>query len=116
MKKQLVTVLTGAFALLATLPSCNDSDLVGPGGGGHTISLTLATAIAPIQESVAGVRRARSGSEAAQAGFSYELVSSDADSIAVSGPMTKAPTTLKNVYALLFKSDGTFNGRANIGT
>ncbi|WP_455628989.1 Lcl C-terminal domain-containing protein [Parabacteroides chinchillae] len=30
--------------------------------------------------------------------------------------MTKAPTTLKNVYALLFKSDGTFNGRANIGT
>ncbi|WP_099463616.1 Lcl C-terminal domain-containing protein [Parabacteroides provencensis] len=105
------------LAMLPALTACNDDDgLEKDKTTGHTLTLTLKTDVEAIPETRALIREAAPGSEAAQAGFSYELVSSDADSVAVSSPMTKAPTTLKNVYALLFKSDGTFNGRANIGT
>ena len=105
------------LAMLPALTACNDDDgLEKDKTAGHTLTLTLKTDVEAIPETRALIREAAPGSEAAQAGFSYELVSSDADSVAVSSPMTKAPTTLKNVYALLFKSDGTFNGRANIGT
>ena len=112
---------TGFLIMLAMLPAltaCNDDDdgLEKDPTTGHTLTLTLKTGVEAIPETRALIREAAPESEAAQAGFYYELVSSDADSVAVSGPMTKAPTTLKNVYALLFKSDGTFNGRANIGT
>lgn len=87
------------------------------------MTLRLAATVSPIPETKAVVRAARPGSEAAAAGFSYELVSSDTDTTATapgtpagSEPLaTKAPTTLKNVYALLFTSGGDFNGRADLG-
>ncbi|SEG19792.1 Lcl domain-containing protein [Parabacteroides chinchillae] len=103
--------------MLPALTACNDdNEPEKDPTTGHTLTLTLKTGVEAIPETRALIREAAPESEAAQAGFYYELVSSDADSVAVSDPMTKAPTTLKNVYALLFKSDGTFNGRTNIGT
>ena len=105
------------LAMLPALTACNDDDgLEKDPTKGHTLTLTLKTGVEAIPETRALIREAAPGSEAAQAGFSYELVSSDTDSCSADMPSTKAPTTLKNVYALLFKSDGTFNGRANIGT
>ena len=112
---------TGFLIMLAMLPAltaCNDDDdgLEKDPTTGHTLTLTLKTGVEAIPETRALIREADPESEAAQAGFYYELVSSDTDSCSADMPSTKAPTTLKNVYALLFKSDGTFNGRANIGT
>ncbi|WP_455628668.1 hypothetical protein, partial [Parabacteroides chinchillae] len=118
---QKLALAAGFLIMLAMLPAltaCNDDNdgLEKDPTAGHTLTLTLKTGVEAIPETRALIREAAPGSEAAQAGFSYELVSSDADSCSADMPSTKAPTTLKNVYALLFKSDGTFNGRANIGT
>lgn len=120
-----ITKVSAFLLLLYVLSSCTDESIGkdSMGGGGHTLTLTLSATTAPLPETKAVVRAARSGSEAAAAGFSYELVSSDTDTTATapgtpagSEPLaTKAPTTLKNVYALLFTSDGAFNGRASLG-
>lgn len=121
-----ITKVSAFLLLLYVLSSCTDEsiDKDSMGGGGHTLTLQLAATVLPILETKAVVRAARSDSEAAAAGFSYELVSSDTDTTATapgtpagSEPLaTKAPTTLKNVYALLFTSSGAFNGRASLGT
>lgn len=125
MKITTFTKVSAFLLLLYVLSSCTDEsiDKDSTGGGGHTLTLRLAATVSPIPETKAVVRAARPDSEAAAAGFSYELVSTDTDTTATAPgtpagfePLaTKAPTTLKNVYALLFTSDGAFNGRADLG-
>ena len=79
---------TGFLIMLAMLPAltaCNDDDDEPEKDptAGHTLTLTLKTGVEAIPETRALIREADPESEAAQAGFYYELVSSDADSIAV---------------------------------
>lgn len=116
MKNIIFTKISIPLLLLFVLTACTEEPLGNdPVGGGHTLILPLSVTISSLPETKAVVRPARPGSEAAASGFSYELVSTDTDTTSI--PVTtKAPATLKNVYALLFTSDGTFNGRANIGT
>lgn len=106
--------------LLSVLPACTDEleqNTVNKGEG-QTATLELSLSVPPMLETKAMVCEADSGSEARKAGFYYEMqilttdtMSTDSLTIA-----TKAAASLKNVYAFLFKSDGTFNGRASLST
>lgn len=135
----LLTIRAFAPVLILFLSACaeeplGDNDQTGKG---HTITLQLSATVVPVPETKATVTPAHSGSEAETPGFKYEMVSSDAETVAATPgfdlePMppkeenadinfatkalaTKAPSVLKNTYALLFTSDGAFNGRADIG-
>lgn len=105
--------------LFAFLSSCVDElEQTGITGQGETATLELSLSVPPMLETKAMVCEADSGSEARKAGFYYEMqilttdtMSTDSLTIA-----TKAAASLKNVYAFLFKSDGSFNGRASLST
>lgn len=105
--------------LFAFLSSCVDElEQTGITGQGETATLELSLSVPPMLETKAMVCEADSGSEARKAGFYYEMqilttdtMSTDSLTIA-----TKAAASLKNIYAFLFKSDGSFNGRASLST
>ncbi|WP_455639172.1 hypothetical protein [Parabacteroides sp.] len=103
------------FVLLLPVVGCQD-DLSGELEGTEekgTVTLVFSAAPEPIIQTKSEVRPAAKGGEADRAGFSYEMVVTSIDSV---GPATKAMTTsFKNAVALLFASDGKYNGKASIG-
>lgn len=109
--------LVGVLALFTIMQACTDEmeQATVDSGKGETATLELSLSVPPMLETKAMICEADSGSEARKAGFYYEMqvLTTDTehtDSLAVA---TKAAASLKNVYAFLFKSDGTFNGRAS---
>lgn len=109
--------LVGVLALFTIMQACTDEmeQATVDSGKGETATLELSLSVPPMLETKAMICEADFGSEARKAGFYYEMqvLTTDTehtDSLAVA---TKAAASLKNVYAFLFKSDGTFNGRAS---
>ncbi|MFV0582336.1 MAG: DUF1566 domain-containing protein [Parabacteroides gordonii] len=112
--------LVGVLALFTIMQACTDEmeQATVDSGKGETATLELSLSVPPMLETKAMICEADSGSEACKAGFYYEMqvLTTDTvhtDSLAVA---TKAASSLKNVYAFLFKSDGAFNGRASLST
>lgn len=112
--------LVGVLALFTIMQACTDEmeQATVDSGKGETATLELLLSVPPMLETKAMICEADSGSEACKAGFYYEMqvLTTDTvhtDSLAVA---TKAASSLKNVYAFLFKSDGAFNGRASLST
>lgn len=108
-----------ALFLFVFLSSCaDDLEQTGTTGQGQTATLELSLSVPPMLETKAIVCEADSGSEARKAGFYYEMQVLTTDTMHTddSSVGTKAAASLKNVYAFLFKSDGTFNGRATLAT
>lgn len=109
-----------ALVLLAVFSACTDEleQSQAGQGKGSTATLELSLSVPPMVETKAVVCEADSGSEARKAGFYYEMQVLTTDTMATDSMhvATKAATSLKNVYAFLFKSDGTFNGRASLQT
>ena len=105
--------------LFAFLSSCVDElEQTGITGQGETATLELSLSVPPMLETKAMVCEADSGSEARKAGFYYEMQILTTDTMSTDSLtiVTKAAASLKNIYAFLFKSDGSFNGRASLST
>lgn len=106
------------LALSGILPACtDDADRELPDSGkGGTVTLELSLSVPPMLETKAVICEADSGSEARKAGFYYEMQVQTTDTTGNNGGhvATKAASSLKNIYAFLFKNNGTFNGRASI--
>ncbi|MCL3850845.1 DUF1566 domain-containing protein [Parabacteroides sp. GYB001] len=111
-------LLTLIYALLLSgiLPACtDDAERELPDKGkGETATLELSLSVPPIVETKAVICETDSGSEARKAGFNYEMQVLTTDTAKTT--TTKAASSLKNIYAFLFKSDGAFNGRASLTT
>lgn len=111
-------LLTLVYALVFSgiLPACtDDAERELPDKGkGETATLKLSLAVPPIVETKAVIRESDSASEARKAGFYYEMQVLTTDTAKTT--TTKAASSLKNIYAFLFKSDGAFNGRASLTT
>ena len=103
------------LVLLLLMGSCQDElPVEHQGEGTETVTLTITAEPGTMVQTRSEVNPSAPESEAAKAGYSYEMKVTSIDSI---GPETKAlPTSYKNGYALLFTSDGKFNGRASVGT
>lgn len=108
--------LISALVLSAILPACSDDAEreLPDKGKGETATLELSLSVPPIVETKAVICESDSGSEARKAGFYYEMQVLTTDTATT--VTTKAASSLKNIYAFLFKSDGTFNGRASLAT
>lgn len=106
--------------MLVILSACTDEiEADKPdNGAGTTATLELSLSVPPMLETKAMICEADSGSEARKAGFYYEMQVLTTDTVGTDSLQvaTKAASSLKNVYAFLFKSDGTFNGRASLAT
>lgn len=120
LQRQRVKAMVCMMLMLVILSACTDEiETDKPGNGaGTTATLELSLSVPPMLETKAVVCEADSGSEARKAGFYYEMQvlttdTTHTDSLAVA---TKAASSLKNVYAFLFKSNGDFNGRASLAT
>ncbi|WP_455637433.1 Lcl C-terminal domain-containing protein [Parabacteroides sp.] len=111
-----LTTMIPFIGLLLLLASCQD-ELPDKGMGTEgtgTVTLTFTPEVGKMVNTRSEVRPSTPGGEAEKAGFSYEMVVTAIDS---TGPATKAmPASFKNARALLFASNGEFNGHADIGT
>lgn len=109
-----------ALVLLGIFSACTDEleQNQAANGKGKTATLELSLSVPPMLETKAVVCEADSGSEARKAGFYYEMQVLTTDTTATDSMhvATKATSSLKNVYAFLFKSNGDFNGRASLST
>ena len=109
-----ITTTLPLVLLLLLMGSCQDElPVERQGEGTETVTLTITAEPGTMVQTRSEVNPSAPESEAAKAGYSYEMKVTSIDSI---GPETKAlPTSYKNGYALLFTSDGKFNGRASVG-
>lgn len=115
-----LVVSVGVLALFGIMQACTDEMEQGPvnSGKGETATLEISLSVPPMLETKAMICEADSGSEARKAGFYYEMQVLTTDTAGMDSlhVATKAASSLKNVYAFLFKSDGAFNGRASLTT
>lgn len=120
LRRRSATSMIYALVLLGIFSACTDEleQNQAANGKGKTATLELSLSVPPMLETKAVVCEADSGSEARKAGFYYEMQVLTTDTTATDSMhvATKATTSLKNVYAFLFKSNGDFNGRASLST
>lgn len=120
LRRQSVASMIYALVLLGIFSACTDEleQNQAANGKGKTATLELSLSVPPMLETKAVVCEADSGSEARKAGFYYEMQVLTTDTTATDSMhvATKATASLKDVYAFLFKNDGTFNGRASLST
>lgn len=109
-----VDIILLIIIALSVLPSCQkeilspDSDQ--PTAAIDSLTLTLSLNVAPVAETKGSTRVATKGSEAEKAGFYYEFVPDTTELI-----QTKAPASLKNVYAFLFNgTTGAYVGKGTL--
>lgn len=111
-----VDIILLIIIALSVLPSCQkeilspDSDQ--PTAAIDSLTLTLSLNVAPVAETKGSTRVATKGSEAEKAGFYYEFVPDTTELI-----QTKAPASLKNVYAFLFNgTTGAYVGKGTLAS